>query len=370
MRDDVKMGEVPSGTVTFLFTDVEGSTTLWERDEGRMDVALSSHGEVMRAAFARHGGYVFSTGGDSFAVAFSSPVEAVQAAVEAQLGLADVGIRVRMGLHVGEARERGGDYFGPTVNRAARVMAAAYGGQVLVTGATAELVKDRFGLRDLDEHRLPDVSVPVHLWQGSAPRLEDRFPAVRSAGSPVRLLAEPTSFVGREGDVAGLIEALASRRVVTVAGPGGMGKTRLALRVAAQVAGEFRSVCVADLTPVESFDAVVDVVLTAVGVRRHWDRSPMETLAEACDRRRVLVVLDNCEHVVAAAAELAAAVTAGDGSVVLATSREQLGLPGEAVWLLGPLSNDAAVALVADRAQAVDRTVPVDGWDDQAGRPV
>ena len=176
------MGASPSGLVTFLLTDVEGSTGLWERDEAGMDDALARHDNVMRGVIEAHGGHVFSTAGDSFAVAFATPMAAVEAAVDAQRSLGRlVGLRVRMGIHMGEAHERDGDFFGPVVNRTARIMAPAHGGQVLLSTPVAELVGDRIDVGDLGDHRLRDLTAPVRLWQVAAPGLDDMFPPATDA---------------------------------------------------------------------------------------------------------------------------------------------------------------------------------------------
>ena len=166
--------------MTFLLTDVEGSTGLWERDEAGMDDALARHDDVMRGVIAAHGGQVFSTAGDSFAVAFARPMEAVNAAVDAQRALVQVGLHVRIGIHMGEAHERDSDFFGPVVNRTARIMTAAHGGQVLLSNPVAELVGDRIEVRDLGDHRLRDLTAPVRLWQVAAPGLDDTFPPLRT----------------------------------------------------------------------------------------------------------------------------------------------------------------------------------------------
>ena len=346
----------PSGVVTFLFTDVEGSAGLWERDDPGMDVALAGHDRVVRAAIDAHGGYVFSTAGDSFAAAFTTPVEALSAAVEAQRGLAEVGLRVRMAVHTGEAHERDGDYFGPAVNRAARLMAAGHGGQVLVSNAVAELVSERVPLRDLGEHWLRDLTSVTRVWQAVAPGLEDEFPPLRTLDEArSNLPQQRTSLVGRDDDVHALAAMLSEARVITVTGVGGIGKTRLALHAAAEALPGFPGgVWLASLGNVDAADAVADVVLAAVGGRRQADRSTLAALAELTAARRLLVILDNCEHVLGAAAKCAEAVVAGGQSVVLATSREPLAVDGERIFPVPSLADDAAVSLFADRARAVD----------------
>ena len=348
--------ESPSGVVTFLFTDVEGSAGLWERDEPGMDVALARHDRVVRAAMDAHGGRVFSTAGDSFAAAFASPVEALSAAVEAQRGLAEVGLRVRMAVHIGDAHERDGDYFGPAVNRTARLMAAGHGGQILVSNAVAELVSERMPLRDLGEHRLRDLRSVTRVWQAVAPGLENEFPPLRTLDEArSNLPQQRTSLVGRDDDVHQLAAMVEEARLITVTGMGGIGKTRLALHAAAEALPGFGGgVWLASLGNVDAADAVGDVVLAAVGGRRQAERSTLAVLAEITAARRLLVILDNCEHVLEAAAECADAVVAGGQSVVLATSREPLAVDGERVFPVPSLADDAAARLFAERARAVD----------------
>ncbi len=225
----------PTGTVTFLFTDIEGSTRLWESAPEATGAALARHDELVRASVEGHGGYLFATGGDGFAAAFARAGDAVGAAVALQAGLAAedwperAPIRVRIGLHTGEAEERGGDYFGPAVNRAARVMAVAHGGQVVCLAATAELLVDA-ELVDLGEHRLRDLDRAVRVFQVG----EGAFPPLRSLDVlPGNLPLVVTSLVGRKDDVGRVAAALAAGRLVTLVGVGGVGKTRLALQVAA-----------------------------------------------------------------------------------------------------------------------------------------
>ena len=220
------MGDTPTGTVTFLFTDIEGSTRLWEERPDEMRAALAVHDALVRAAIDEHSGYVFSTGGDGFAAAFSRAHDAIGAARKAQSALADRPLlRVRMGIHTGEVQERDGDYFGPPVNRAARIMAAAHGGQVLVSSATAELLT-AVDLVDLGEHRLRDLSRPEHVWQMG----RGEFPLLRMEPARTNLPLPLSSFVGRERDVVEVADALHASRIVTLTGVGGVGKTRLACR--------------------------------------------------------------------------------------------------------------------------------------------
>jgi class 3 adenylate cyclase len=258
----------PSGTVTFFFTDIEGSTRLWDVAPEAMRAALARHDEIIRSGIESHGGHVFATGGDGFAAAFGRAGDALAAALDAQSTLGaerwpdDVPILVRMGLHTGEVEERGGDYFGPAVNRAARVMAAGHGGQVLVSAATAAVVGDA-GLLDLGEHSFAGLATPERVFQVGG----KVFPPLRSVGAVgTNLPAERTTFVGRDrelGVVAGLVR---SARLVTLTGVGGVGKTRLAVRAAADVAPEFPGgVWMAELAPLRDPALVPSTVASSLG---------------------------------------------------------------------------------------------------------
>ena len=333
------MGSPPSGTVALLFTDIESSTRLWERDPAVMDELVRRHDATVRAVIDRYEGHVFSTAGDSFAVAFATALDAVFAAVELQRALSGVGVGVRMGVHIGETFERDGNYFGPTSNRAARLMHAAHGGQVLVSGATAELVRDRVSLRDLGEHRLRDVVLPMHVWQVVAPGLEVDFPALATGEQGRSNLERPrTELIGREDEAELVSSALVAGRLVTLVGPGGMGETHLAAHVGAAVLARFADgVWLASLSTVEGSDAVADAVLMAVGGRRQPAMSALEALDGFVTDRQLLVILDNCEHVLDGAMACVERVLKVGASAVLATSREPLGRSGERVIAVGPL---------------------------------
>jgi class 3 adenylate cyclase len=226
----------PSGVVTFLFTDVEGSTRRWEKDPDEMRLALTAHDEVLRAAIEAHGGFMFKHTGDGVCAAFSSPRSAIDAAVAAQRKLE---LPVRMGLATGEAELRDGDYFGTVLNRAARVMAAGHGGQILLAESTAGLLNG-IDLVELGPRRLRDLPIPIGLFQIRAPGLRTDFPALRALDtSPGNLRPAATSFIGRDAELAEVQAALREHRVVTLTGVGGVGKTRLAQEVAAHLADEF-----------------------------------------------------------------------------------------------------------------------------------
>jgi class 3 adenylate cyclase len=237
---------LPSGTVTFAFSDIEGSTQRWDRDRSAMQDAVRRHDASMRAATAHHGGFVFKTVGDEFCMAFARPEDAVAAMLAAQRALvgqdfsAVDGVRVRMALHTGTADERDRDYFGPAVNRVARLLAIGHGGQVLVSGATADLVladlPPQASLRDLGEHRLKDLSRPEQVYQLLAPGLTAEFPPLRSLDAlPNNLPGTLTSFVGREREIAEIAALIDKHRLVTLVGSGGIGKTRVSLQVAANL---------------------------------------------------------------------------------------------------------------------------------------
>jgi predicted ATPase/class 3 adenylate cyclase len=362
---------VPSGTVTFVFTDIEGSTVRWDRDRAAMQDAVQRHDGIMRAAIAAHAGHVFKTIGDAFCAAFARPEDAVAAMLAAQraLGAEDFaavdGIRVRMAIHTGTADERDGDYFGPAVNRVARLLAIAHGGQVLLSGVTSDLVQGslpaRASLRDLGEHRLKDLARPEYVYQLLAPDLAAEFAPLRSLDTLANNLPlQVTSFVGRETEIAEITALLEQHRLVTLVGSGGIGKTRTSLQVAANlVDGNGDGVWFVELAPLSSGDYVPATIAQAVGVTLA-DGDPIARLTAALKSKRMLLVFDNCEHLVEAAARVVSAlITTCPQITILASSRQGLGISGEATYRLPSLSaphapnegTDTNGALTADEAQ-------------------
>ena len=356
-RGDAMTAAAPSGVVTFLFTDIEGSTRRWEADADAMRAALLAHDEVLRTAIEAHDGFLFSHTGDGVVAAFASPKCAVDAAVAAQRALE---LPVRMGMATGEAELRDGDYFGTVLNRAARVMAAGHGGQILVADSTAVLLSG-VDLIDLGPRRLRDVPTPVGVFQVRAPGLATDFPPLRALDtSPGNLRPAATSFIGRESEVAEVQAALHQHRLVTLTGVGGVGKTRLATEVAARLADEFPDgVWFFELAAVTDPAAVPDAVAAVLGITQQPGKSVSESVATALEGRTRLLVFDNCEHVLDAAADLVEAILAQSATVkVLATSREGLGVGDEQVWPVPSLDlsggiDSAAVNLFVERAQSV-----------------
>ncbi|MDQ1355840.1 MAG: hypothetical protein QOG44_213 [Acidimicrobiaceae bacterium] len=343
----------PSGLVTLLFTDIEGSTKAWEAHPVAMKAALARHDELLRGEIEDAGGYVFKTVGDAFCAAFQEASVALGTAVGIQRALGTetwpeaTPIRVRMALHSGNCEERGGDYFGPVVNRAARLEAVAHGGQLVVSRVTAELVgeglPESVSLRDLGDHRLKDLGRPERVFQVCGAGLAVEFAPLRSLDNPGlrnNLSEQVSSFVGRDRELAEMRRLLGGARLVTLAGPGGVGKTRLALQAAAEVLdGSDDGVWFVDLAPIEDPSLVVASVAKVLWVREEPGRPLTETLVEALRDRKLLVVLDNCEQVIASAATLAEELIRRCSRVILiATSREPLGIGGEHVFRVPSLS--------------------------------
>jgi len=347
----------PSGVVTFLFTDVEGSTRRWEADAAAMRAALMAHDEVLRIAIEGHDGFLFGHTGDGVVAAFASPKSAVDAAIAAQRALQ---LPVRMGMATGEAELRDGDYFGTVLNRAARVMAAGHGGQILLAESTASLLSG-VDLLDLGPRRLRDVSAPVGVFQVRAPGLRTEFPSLRGLDSKPGNLRRPvTSLIGRESEVAEIEAAVKAHQLVTLTGVGGVGKTRLATEVAARLADEFPDgVWFFELAAVVDSAAVPDAVAAVLGITQQPAKTVSESVAAALEGRVRLLVFDNCEHVLDAAADLVDAILAQSATVtILATSREGLGVADEQVWPVPSLDlsggiDSAAVNLFVERAGSV-----------------
>ena len=353
------MSDLPTGTVTFLFTDLEGSTRLWEEHPQAMRAALARHDKILRDSVEKHDGHVVKTTGDGIHAAFATAHDAVAAAVEAQEALASeewtlpVPLRVRMGAHSGETEYRDGDYYGTAPNRAARLMSVAHGGQVIVSLATGELIHDTLPdgvtLVDLGEHRLRDLSRPERVFQVGV----GEFPPLRSLDAfPGNLPAQITSFIGRDADLADIAAAFDECRVLTLTGVGGVGKTRLALQVAAEHLPRYPDgAWLVELGPIGDADAVVEVVAAALGIQQHQGRSLGESVIEALRTKQLLIVLDNCEHLLDAAADLVDEVVRScPGVQVLATSREALDVPGERAKRLRSLPLPGASASTDDLA--------------------
>jgi predicted ATPase/class 3 adenylate cyclase len=372
----------PTGTVTFLFSDIEGSTVRWEGAPEAMELALARHDELMREVLESHRGYIFKRMGDAFCVAFSTATDALAAALDAQRGLSAedfsaVGdIRVRMALHVGQSVERDGDYFGPAVNRVARLLAIGHGDQVLVSGVAADLLQgsmpSQSSLRHLGEHRLKDLARPEQVYQLVAPGLPEKFPALRSLDElPNNLQAQLTSFVGRDEVVAEIKTLIDEHRLVTLVGTGGAGKTRCAIQIGAELLdGSGDGVWLAELAPISDPALVATVIAQALNVQESPNRPILDTLLAYLKRKRLLLILDNCEHVIDEARAVASAVLHACPEVrILATSREGLNISGEATYRMPSLAvpsspqmlsgeemlHYGAVQLFADRAYLSDR---------------
>jgi predicted ATPase/class 3 adenylate cyclase len=366
------MSALPTGTVTFLFTDVEGSSRLWEAFPDAMQDALARHDEVVRAAIEAHNGHVVKTTGDGFHAVFATARDALEAAIDAQLALADESwsdtgpLRVRMGLHTGETELRDGDYYGGAANRAARLMSVAHGGQVVVSLTTEELVRDGgYEFVDLGEHRLRDLTRAERVFQLSHVGLASEFPPLRSLDAyPGNLPLQLTSFVGREVELQTIAKAFESTRLVTLTGVGGVGKSRLAMQGAAEVLPRFPDgAWFCELASANDDDAMSQVVSSTLGVNPRPGATLEGSIVEFLGAKRLLVVLDNCEHLLGAAARLASSILRGcPGVCVLATSREGLAVEGERNVTLPSLP----LPDTADRAGAVETSDAVRLFVDRA----
>jgi predicted ATPase len=348
--------------VTFLLTDIEASTRLWEEHEGEMAVALARHDELLREAIAGRRGYVFSTAGDAFAATFRTAADAADAAVEAQRRLRSepwpeaVSLSVRMGLHSGVSHERDGDYFGPVVNRTARLMAAAHGGQVVASAATVALLpRDRFRVGDLGRHRLADLLEPEHVYQIEIGCDGDVYPPLATLDAVEHNLpVYRSSFYARGAELDAVESLVDSGGVVTLTGFGGVGKTRLALEVAARLSADYEAVLLVDLAPIAEPELVVSATAAPLGISAGDVAGDSSAVVRALQARKTLLVFDNCEHLVDPVAEWVGLIAESCATcTVMATSREPLGVDGERVWRVPSLELETARALFEDRAHAV-----------------
>ncbi len=360
------MSELPTGTVTLLLADVEGSTRLWETQPEAMKAAVERLDQTLSDAVAAHGGVrpVEQGEGDSFVIAFARAADAVACALDLQRApLAP--IKLRIGVHTGDVHLRDeGNYIGPTINRTARLRDLAHGGQTVLSGATEPLVVDQLPadvtLNDLGSHPLRDLPRPERIVQLCHPDLHNEFPPLRTANvvAAENLPVQLSSFIGRKAEISGIREALVDNRLVTLTGAGGAGKTRLAIQIAAEIATEFADgVWYVDLAPITDPDVVPMTAARALGLPDQPGQQTMDVLLRFIRDRRMLILLDNCEHLLDSSAELVIALLgACPALTLLATSREPIGVTGEVSWRVPSLSlADDAIELFSDRAR---RTKP------------
>ena len=382
------MHQPPTGTITFLFTDIEGSTKLWQDQPQAMQSALARHDALLRQAVELHDGFLIKTTGDGVYAAFATASDALAAALAAQCALQTelwdltAPISVRMGLHTGSAEEREGDYYGAVINRVARLMAVGHGGQTLLSDVTQALTRDLLppaaSLLALGEHRLKDLSRPEPVFQLLHPSLPANFPPLRSLnnpGLPNNLPQQTNSFIGREKELAEIKALLAKTHLLTLTGIGGSGKTRLSLQAAADLLdGEGDGVWLVELAALADPALVPQTVAQVLGVKEEAGQPIQRTLAEALKPKRLLLILDNCEHLISACASLAADLLRScPGLHILASSREPLNVVGEQTYrvpslslpdprrarTVESLSQYEAVRLFIERAQAVQPTFTV-----------
>ena len=342
---------MPTGTVTFLFSDIEGSTRLVQRIGDRYTSILETQQRLLRDAFGAHGGTELGTEGDSFFVVFPTAPEAVAAAVDAQRAVAeyswpdDATIRIRMGLHTGEGTLGGDNYIGLDVNRAARIAGVAYGGQVLISESTRSLVEPTLGpgmsLLDLGSHRLKDLLQPERIYQVVHSELRSEFPALATLSSrPNNLPTQTSEFLGREQELAAVGDLLdGGARLVSLTGPGGMGKTRLSLQVAASRLDAFHDgLYFVDLAPIRQADKAFEETVRVVGLQGAGDQRPLDVLKQQLEPKHMLLILDNLEQVMDAADGIAELLQSCPRLAVLVTSREALRVRGERVFPLPAMS--------------------------------
>ena len=376
------MSELPSGTVTFLFTDIEGSTQLWEKYPEEMKSALAKHDSILKEAIESNGGHVIKNTGDGVHAVFDTAIDAVQATIQAQQTIqtseffenSEVSLRVRMGLHTGEAEMRANDYYGQSLNRAARIMAVGHGGQILLSGITAEVVREhlptKISLQDLGEHRLKDLIRPEHIYQITSADDPKEFPTLKSLSNfPNNLPIQLTSFIGREKEIEEAEKRLKTARLLTMIGPGGTGKTRLSLQIGADVLPTFTDgVWFIELAPLADPALILQAMASGLGIREQMGMSLNEVIINYLRAKNLLIILDNCEHLIDACAQLAEGILQACSNLkIIASSREALGVTGEVIYrvpslstldpshaTLEMLSQSEAVQLFMERATATN----------------
>ena len=336
---------------SYWFSDIEASTRMWEKHPAAMGAAVARHDAIVRRCVEENGGTIVKTTGDGMMAVFEQPVAAALASVRVQQKLQDESweetgpLRIRVGIHLGDAQERGGDYFGPAVNRTARVMSAAHGGQILLSSAVAEAVSGRLPsemqLRDLGQHRLKDLAEPLRLFQIVVPGLPETFPPLSTLEQrPNNLPTQVSVFLGRDAELRDLRTLIDDKtRLITLIGPGGMGKTRLALQAAADQLDRFDDgLFFVDLTAERDPNGVFSAIVRAIGLERVGEALPLDALKSELAGKHMLLLLDNFEQVIAAAPEFAELLGACAGITALVTSRQALHVRGEQLFTVPALS--------------------------------
>ena len=368
------MATLPTGTVTLLFTDIEGSTKLLQRAGDGYAELLQAHRALLRRAFEEHGGVEVDTEGDAFFVAFASADRAVEAARDAQEALAAYEwtdsneIRVRMGLHTGAPQVVDSGYVGLDVHHAARVMAAGHGGQILLTAATRERLEQEPSLIDLGEHRLKDLLQPEHLFQLVVDGQPAEFPALKTLGNrPNNLPQQPNALIGRDRELEALMSQVREdddTRLLTLVGVGGTGKTRLALQAAAELLEDFRSgVFFVSLSPIRDPALVLPTIARTLALREAGGDDVADILRSYLSEKQMLIVVDNFEQVVDAAVSLASLLSAAPEVKLLVTSRTRLRLSQERIFEVPPLDWGSAETLFVSRARAAKPDFAPEGDD-------
>lgn len=371
------MAELRSGTVTFLFTDIEGSTKLWEKNPEEMKAALAKHDSLLRSIFLMHNGQVVKTTGDGFHAVFTTATDAVQAAIHSQQAIQKdtwdgVTIKVRMGIHTGEAEIRENDYFGQTLNLASRIMSAGHGGQILLSETTMQVAQKHLpgnvSFLDLGQHYFKGLSKAEKVFQATSPDLEQDFPALKSLTYATNNLpAQLTSFIGREKEVEQIKKRLEKSRLVTLTGSGGVGKTRLSIQVASELLNEYpNGVWVVELAPITDPAFVARVICGVLDITLPSNASPLIVLTEYLHAKKLLLVMDNCEHLIETCAQICDSLLHTCPNLrIFASSREALGIDGENSYHVPSLSlpdpksglvaieGTESVKLFMDRATAV-----------------
>jgi predicted ATPase/class 3 adenylate cyclase len=363
------MNSLPSGTVTFLFTDIEASTKLWEQYPEAMKPALAEHDSILKNAVESNRGQIIKTTGDGIHAVFTTAIDAVNASLDAQRTFQTseffknygVSIKVRMGLHTGEAELRDDDYYGGTLNRAARIMGVAYGGQILLSAVTVALVREHLpentSLLDLGEHRLKNLSRPENIFQLNAPDLPSDFPPLQSLNKiPNNLPTQLTSFIGRDKEMAEIQSLLASARLVTLTGSGGTGKTRLSIEMGTQELASFpNGVWLLELAPLTDPEHIIPALAQVFGLQESPYATLESMLMDYLRDKKLLLILDNCEHLIDACARLADDLLHHcAGLEILASSREALGIAGEMAYSTPSLADAESTQLFVERARAAN----------------